>query len=287
MDIRTGYRNEEKYRKSLAALARMQFGIDLEGWYQNGFWQGDYIPYSVIENEEVISNVSVNVCNFKMRKQIHHLAQIGTVVTHPDHRNKGLASELMRKAIGDCERSFEGIYLYCEEHNVGFYERFGFVRTNEYRCTKKVNITNPASVERRHVDSKENMSRMVDIIQRRAQYGERTMVGNTGLFMFYLTGPFADNVYYVPSSEAYVVASVEDDTLTLYAVFADEKISLGDIITSFGSGIRRVNMGFMPENNTGFELKKEESEDSILMTRGAFFKNASNERFMFPEISRA
>ena len=287
MEIRTGYRNDEKYRTSLAELAKAEFSIDLETWYQNGFWQGDYIPYSIIEDGKVVSNVSVNVCNFKCRQKIRHLAQLGTIVTHPDHRNKGFASQLMNKVIGDCEKSYEGIYLYCEEKNVAFYEKFGFKRTYEYQCRKTVNITNDATVEQKHINSKETMSRMVDIIQRRAQYGERTMVGNAGLFMFYLAGPFSDFVYYVPSSEAYVVAGVEGDTLTVYAVFSNEKISLGDTITSFGSGIRQVIMGFMPENNTGFELKKIEDDETILMTRGAFFENAANERFMFPEISHA
>jgi hypothetical protein len=113
------------------------------------------------------------------------------------------------------------------------------------------------------------------------------MVNNPGLFMFYLSGPFSDNVYYIPSSGAYVVAGIENDTLTLYAVFSDEKVSLGDIISSFGSGIGRVVMGFMPENNTGFELKKTEDKDTVLLARGEIFKNAGNERVMFPEISRA
>ena len=152
------------------------------------------------------------------------------------------------------------MYLYCEEKNIAFYERFGFRRTYEYRCTKKVNITNQPTVESIPMNSKEEWLRMVDIIQRRGQYGERVMVGNTGLMMFYLSGPFSEYVYYVPSSEAYVVAGVEGDLLTLYAIFSDEKIGLGDIISSFGSGISRVNMAFCPENNTGFEIKKIESE---------------------------
>ena len=287
MDIRCGYRNDEKYRTSLAKLAKDEFSIDLEEWYQNGFWQDDYIPYSVIENDEVISNVSVNVCNFKRRKQIRHLAQLGTVVTHPMHRNRGCATALIKKITEDLAASFEGMYLYCEEKNIAFYERFGFRRTYEYRYTKKVNITNPPTVESIPMNSREEWLRMVDIIQRRGQYGERVMVGNTGLMMFYLSGPFSEYVYYVPSSEAYVVAGVEGDLLTLYAIFSDEKIGLGDIISSFGSGISRVNMAFCPENNTGFEIKKIESDDTVLMTKGAFFDNNANERFMFPEISHA
>ena len=287
MDILVNYRNDEKHRKSMTDLAKSTFGIELESWYQNGFWRDDYIPYSCFDDGKIVSNVSLNICNFKWRSRVHHLAQLGTVMTDPGYRGRGYIRTLMEKIIGECERSYEGIYLYAEEHMIPFYEKFGFARVYEYRCSKKVNITNAASAEKIAMTSKEDMARMVDIIQRRQQYGERIMVNNPGLFMFYLSGPFSDNVYYIPSSGAYVVAGIENDTLTLYAVFSDEKVSLGDIISSFGSGIGRVVMGFMPENNTGFELKKTEDKDTVLLARGEIFKNAGNERFMFPEISRA
>lgn len=287
MEIRTNCKNDEALRKSLSLLANKEFGIDLESWYENGFWQNDYIPYCAVEDGNVIANVSVNICNFKIRSQIRHLAQIGTVVTAPEYRMKGYSTLLMNRALSECVQSFEGVYLYCEEKTVPFYERFGFKRTDEYICSKKVDITNKATAENIPMNTKEDWGRMVDIIQRRKQYGERIMVNNTGLFMFYLAGPFSQNVYYVPSSEAYVVAAAEGDTLTLYAAFAEEKISLGDIITSFGSSIRNVSMAFMPENNTGFDRRKKEDEGSVLMTKGSFFENAANERFMFPEISYA
>ena len=287
MDIRTGYRNDEGLRKSLSDLGRRTFGIDLERWYENGFWKEDYIPYSVIEDGNVVSNVSVNVCNFRWKKNIRHLAQLGTVMTSEDCRNKGYASFLMDRIVNECDRSFEGVYLYCEEKNVPFYEKFGFKRFFEYQCSKTVNITSSATVENIPMNSKEERNRMVDIIQRKGQYGDKIMVGNTGLFMFYLAGPFSDNVYYVPSSEAYVVANVVEDTLTLYAIFADDRISLGDIISSFGNRIKRVIMAFSPENNTGFDQKKIESADSVMLVRGPVFESAVSERFMFPEISHA
>ena len=61
MEIVTGYKDDDKLRGSLAALAHDVFGIDLATWYVNGFWQDDYIPYSVIEDGKVVSNISVNV----------------------------------------------------------------------------------------------------------------------------------------------------------------------------------------------------------------------------------
>jgi hypothetical protein len=52
MEIVTGYKDDDKLRESFASLAQRTFGLDLLRWYDNGFWQNDYIPYSVILQAE-------------------------------------------------------------------------------------------------------------------------------------------------------------------------------------------------------------------------------------------
>ncbi len=287
MQIRTNYKNDKALRESFCALASEVFGLDLNTWYENGFWKDDYIPYSIVEDGRVVANVSVNICNMKWRSRVHHLAQLGTVMTAPEYRGRGYGRTLMERVLSDCDRMFEGTYLYAEGHMSGYYTGFGFNRTNEYECRKKVNITNSATAEHIPMNTKEEWDKMVDIIQRKRQYGERIMTGNPGLFMFYLTGPMSECVYYIPSCEAYAVASAEGSDLTVHAIFSDEKVSLGEVISSFGSGIKNVLLSFSPENNTGFEQRKIETDDSILFTRGPAFENAANERFMFPRISQA
>ena len=287
MEIVTGYRVDDKLRKSLGDLAKRTFGIDLCGWYDNGFWQNDYIPYSVIEDGRVVSNISVNVCNIKRRSKVYHMAQLGTVMTDEKYRGRGYSRLLMERVVGECSRSFDGIYLFAQDDMSSFYEQFGFERKDEYQCRKKVNITNPQTAEKIQMDSKEEWNRMVNIIQRRMQYGEYVMVNNPGLFMFYLTGPMLDCVYYIPSAEAYVIASVEGEILTVYAVFSSEKISLGEVISSFGDKIKLVVLAFTPEEKTGFEQKKIESDDNVLFTMGEAFKVSANDRFMFPLIAQA
>ena len=49
-------------------LAKKTFGIDFEGWYENGLWKEDYIPYVLIDGDTVVSNVSVNIiyANYKI-----------------------------------------------------------------------------------------------------------------------------------------------------------------------------------------------------------------------------
>ncbi len=287
MEIRSDIKNDEKLRHSFTDLANSVFGIDLEKWYQNGFWQDEYIPYCAVLDGKVIANVSVNVCNIRWRSRIRHLAQLGTIMTDPQYRNKGYAAAVMEKVLEDCDRSYEGIYLYAEESMASFYEKFGFERFNEYRFEKKVDITNKAEAELVPIESKDDCDRMVDIIRRRGQYGDRIMVGNPGLFMYRLTGDMSDCVYYVPSSDAYVFARVSNDVLTIYAIFSEERVSLGDVISSFGSGINHVIMAFTPENSTGFNRVRIDDSDNVLLVKGELFQNIRNDRFMFPSISQA
>ncbi len=287
MKIITAYKNDEKLRKSFTHLANDTFGIDLEDWYQKGFWTDDYIPYSVVEDGEVVANVSVNICNMKWRSRVHHLAQLGTVMTRPDCRGRGYIRAIMEEINRDCDRKFEGMYLYAEDRMADFYGKFGFLPASEYQCSKKVNIINDSTAEKVPIESKEDLDRMVDIIQRRPQYGERIMVNNIGLFMFYISGLMKDCVYFVPASDSYVVAAQNEDNLTLYAIFSGEKVSLGEIIKSFGSGVKNVTLAFTPENNTGFEQKKIKDEETVFFTRGDIFEGTSGDKYMFPEICHA
>lgn len=287
MDIVTGYKNDEKLRKSFTDLTRRVFGIDLDRWYENGFWQDDYIPYSAKEDGRIVANVSVNVCNLRWKGRVRHLAQLGTVVCDPGMRGRGYTGELMKRAVSECERSFEGVYLYADEEMTGFYEKYGFRRKYEWQCSKSVNITNTANLEKIPMDQPEERARLVDIIQRRENYGEKVMVNNPGLYMFYLTDRMKDSVWYLPDCDAYAVADVCGSDLRLHAVFSNDKVSLGEVISSFGSNIDHITMTFTPANNTGFIQTRIDEAGECLFVRGPIFDNVTNERFMFPLITRA
>jgi len=60
MDIIHGYRKDEKLRKSFDDLAGKHFGISFETWYQKGYWNDLYVPYSVVDGNRVVANVSVS-----------------------------------------------------------------------------------------------------------------------------------------------------------------------------------------------------------------------------------
>ena len=50
------------------------------------------------------------------------------VATHPDHRRQGLASDMVRRFVGQAEKEGRlGVVLTCKDYLVHFYERLGFV----------------------------------------------------------------------------------------------------------------------------------------------------------------
>jgi len=58
------YTENEELRRSLCDLAKRTFWIDLEAWYQNGFWTGNHKPYSMVKDGQVVANVLVSEMTF-------------------------------------------------------------------------------------------------------------------------------------------------------------------------------------------------------------------------------
>ena len=53
VQILKGYRHDAALRASFNALAEKTFGLNFEGWYQNGFWGDNYNPYSVFMDGKI------------------------------------------------------------------------------------------------------------------------------------------------------------------------------------------------------------------------------------------
>lgn len=83
-------RENNPLRKSFIDLAVKTFDLSFEEWYQQGYWTDAYIPYAFVERNKVIANASANIIDLRWQGEPRRYIQIGTVMTEPDHRNKGL-----------------------------------------------------------------------------------------------------------------------------------------------------------------------------------------------------
>lgn len=285
MIIEHNYRDNEALRASFNRLAKKTFGLNFENWYQNGFWKDNYIPYSVIEDGEVVANVSVNACNMNYDGRIVRLIQIGTVMTDPDYRGKGYSRALMERVISDYEGKVDGMYLYANDSVVDFYPRFGFVESKEYQYSKSVDITRDQTATLVPMADKSDWDKMVKILNEKEQNSKVYMVSNLGLYMFYLSQFMQENTFYIPECDSYAIAEIEDDTLILHAIIGNG--NLDQIISSFGKDIKTVLLNFTPKNPAGFQVKELFEEDSHFFVQGKFFEDTKADKYMFQAITHA
>lgn len=120
------YKDNLKYRVSFNELAKFVFNLDFSKWYEKGCWNDQYICYSYIDGDKIIANASVSKMTIIVNGKEYKAIQIGTVMTHPNYRNKGLARKLMDHIIDIYQDQYEFIYLFANESVLDFYPKFGF-----------------------------------------------------------------------------------------------------------------------------------------------------------------
>ena len=132
---------------------------------------------------------------------------------------------------------------------------------------------------------KKDFDRMAAILSERRQNAQMYMVGNTGLYMFYLSQFMTENVFYIAGCDSYVVAEKEDDTLILHAIIGDGPVD--EVIEAFGASIRKTILCFTPKDPRGFEKNELHEEDTTFFVKGRFFDEHSKDEFMMPSITHA
>lgn len=283
--IEKNYRNNEALRASFNRLAEKTFGLNFENWYQNGFWEDNYIPYSVVIDGEIVSNISVNACNMNYKGQIVKLIQLGTIMTDEDHRGKGYARILMEEIMKDYEGKVDGIYLFANDSVLGFYPQFGFKEAKEYQYSKEVTITSECKAGIIPAKDKSNYDRIVKILDTTGQNAQLYMIGNTGLYMFYLSQFMTENFFYIADCNSYAIAELEDDTLILHAIIGE--CTVDEVIAAFGSQVKKVVLCFTPKDAHGFEKNELHEEDTTFFVKGKFFEDSRDDEYMMQSITHA
>lgn len=286
VQILKGYRHDAALRASFNALAEKTFGLNFEGWYQNGFWGDNYSPYSVFMDGKIVANVSVNKTDMAVDGKRRRLYQLGTVMTDPDYRNRGYIRAIMEVVERDIADG-DGVYLFANDSVLDFYPKFGFVRGTEHVCEKDVCQTGESIMECVVMDNPDAWARLRMAMEKSVVQSACQMMDNPELIFFYVSQFMQENVYYCAALDAWAIAEIEDGTLTLHHVFCPRKVSLDDVIAAFGGAVRRVVLGFTPLDTTGFTSRILCEEDSTFFVRGEGFADFDMRRLRIPSLSHA
>jgi hypothetical protein len=283
-----GYQKEDKYRAQFNALAVKIYDLSFEEWYQSGYWNDKYIPYTLFDRERAVSNVSVNIMDFNILGKQQRYIQIGTVMTDEDYRNKSLNRFLLQKVLDDWNQKADLIYLFANGTVLDFYPKFGFRRASEYVYSKNIvkRMANE-SAEKLNMNLQSNRDKLYDYAKNSVSFGKISMNENADLVMFYCTEVYQDNVYHINSLDVMAIAKLDGNTLHLLDVFSKVRIELDRVIEALTShNIQKVILGFTPENSDSYDVS-EKSDDDYLFIQDDKADLFDVNKVMFPILSHA
>ena len=283
---------DDTLRHALNDLTRKTFGFDFEDWVTGGYFEGDYIPYSFIENGKIISNVSANRMTFLQNGIDRNYIQIGTVMTDEAYRRHGLAKKLMEHVVKQYKDSCDGFYLFANPDAVDFYNRCGFSKETEYRysvknefCMRKSagEIFMPVNTADEQMKQK-----YMDMVRRSAVNSSLEQLNKFGLQMFYSAD--MENVYYAKDMDCFIVAEMEENTLLLQSVICENHVTLLDVLQRVKGEYHNCQLGFTPalkDMDICVAEQYDGADDYRLFYLGEQLKSIENEKLYFPELSHA
>jgi predicted acetyltransferase len=293
-DLRKSYRDDEFLRNSFNELANDTFGINFEDWYKNGYWTDKYNPYSIVIDNKVVANVSVNKMEFISNGKSEKYLQLGTVMTDKKYRKMGFIKTIMLEIDKDYYDTVDGIYLFANDSVLEFYPKFGYKISTEYQYFKvisnkfkEVGMASDKQVRQIQMNNKENWSLLEKAIENSVNNCAFEMKNNIELIMFYVTQFMQSNVYYVEGESAYVIAEINEDKLILHNIFSEKVVDVDIIIEAFGENINKVIHGFTPLSNQGYQVEKLCKKNTTLFVKGKGFDSFEQKRCIFPTLSHA
>ena len=181
----------------------------------------------------------------------------------------------------------DGIYLFANDTVVDYYPRFGFRPAAEYAYRKDVSQTGGNRAEQIPMDNAESWSKLAAAMEKSEFREGCRMVDNPGLIFFYVSQFMQEAVYYIPHLDAWIIAEQEDGVLTIHNIFADEKVTIDDVVAAFGAEVKQIALGFAPEKAEGWQIERLREEDTHVFVKGAVCAEFETKKLRIPSLSHA
>jgi GNAT superfamily N-acetyltransferase len=285
------YKDNNEYRKSFNQLSALVFGLDFEEWYQKGFWNDRYICHSILKDNKVVANVSVSKMDLIINGLNKKAIQIGTVMTLPQYRGRGLSRWLMRHVLGMYESDCDIFFLFANKSVLEYYPKFGFSAVSESRFTVKLEPISimEACLRKLNCSQEDDLELIKRMVRSRRPVSERFGAKNSlGIFMFYALNVFPECLYYSPEDDAVVVFRHKGQTLHLYDVVSQGDVHFDGLISRIANeDTQNVRFYFTPDRFTEHAMYEpmDNEEDILFVKPGDILNNMA--AFSAPKLVHA
>lgn len=265
------YMSEDKYRLSFNKLALNTFGLDFEDWYQKDLYYNRYLCFSYLYEDEVVANVSINKMNLVIEGKQKKSLQFGTVMTHPNHRNKGLSAKLIKYIINKYKSEYDIIYLFANDSVLNFYPKFGFNKVIECAYELNTNQINRKEIliKKLRIGNANDYETILRIAKGRQPVSQKFgVINDIWPLHVYCTYEYQNDIYYLEADDTIVIARREKRCLHLYDILSVKTIDLTSIVEKIVMpNDKKIEFHFVPEINKYDVIKtfKQSGEDTLFV----------------------
>jgi GNAT superfamily N-acetyltransferase len=267
-----GYRENDESREGFNNLASDTFGINFEKWYELGFWTDKYVPYSYLAAGKVVSNVSVNHIELVIDGERRKAIQLGTVMTHPEFRGRGLSGRLMKLVLEDYQAA-DMIYLFASKTVLDYYPKFGFRPVEERQpILQLAERGDGVSLKKLDGNRREDIDFIYDLAKRRVPVSRKFSGNDTAeLLMFYCTYVFPNNIYYWPEEEMVLLMKRDDEILHVFDVVSLKEIDMEVLAARLAPAeVKEVHFHFTVQSySDGFVTARFQGDEVLFVKTAA------------------
>lgn len=288
-ELVSDYRNNESLKEKFNTLAMKTFELDFRGWYNKGYWDDKYIPYSFVDEGKFIANASINKMSIVINGKMCEGIQIGTVMTDENYRNQGLAKQLMQHIMKEYENTCDFMYLFANDTVLDFYPKFGFTRLNESEFSldlakSSIQMNKDAKVKRLTIEI--DLALLEKFAENRHVNSTILDVeNNESLLMFYFTLAFREAIFYVENLETIVLMEEEEDTLHIFDIISLNVPNIEAVLASIvKETTKKVVFYFTPDftiEGMTATIMPNDDDALFVLTKKSLLKG----NFMFPLTS--
>lgn len=293
------YMNHDILRHELNELTEETFGFNFESWFRNGYFEGDYIPFSFEENGKIISNISANRMHFVQNGEKRYYIQLGTVMTAKAYRKQGLARKLMEYVLDTYDGTCDGIYLFGNLNALDFYRKMGFEESVQYQYSLRDDVRTDIQKKNAMTEDGRGFVKLdtadpkakelyCNAVRNSVANGAFEQENKYSLQMFYTSS--LKNVYYAEELNCFVVMEQDGETLELQSVISPEIVPLEKLIGEIHFDYKKLLLGFTPRKEDAdlFDTAVfDGGDDYRLFFRGSRLESIKQEKLYFPTMSHA
>ncbi|MFH1681204.1 MAG: GNAT family N-acetyltransferase [Candidatus Eisenbacteria bacterium] len=219
LTYRSHYWDDRSAKGAFKEFLVSLFGLDLGLWDAGGFWDEQYMPFSLFDEDRIVSSVCLYSMEMTIGGKRRRVGQFSAVATLPSFRRRGLARRLTEKAVEWASDTHEGFFLFASDEAVPFYARCGFSPIRETADTLVIDPP-PRRDGLRKLDmgSDRDIERVHEIASERAPVSDTLGALNPKLLMFHCLYALRDCVYEVADLDTVVLFKPERGRLVLFDV---------------------------------------------------------------------